>query len=438
MILIAGAGISGLSLAFQLKKKGSPFLLLDSAAEAGGKIKTISRNGYVMDTGPNTLLADEGILDFLSDAGLGGQIQLPADIGKNRFIFRDGRFHALAPNPLSLLMSPVISWKGKWRILQERNIQSISPEGESFADFVRRRFGKEALDWLASPVQSGIHAANPEELLVADAFPALLQKEKDFGSLLKALFRSGSAGRASSISFKGGMQDLSRQLAALAGESLQLNTSLKTIRRTETGWNCRLESRGASCELVVDHVVFCLPAPQAALIFRNSGLDSLADSISQIRYQPLAVAHMVFSVSPKKEFRGFGGLVPEAAGFQSAGSIWASSVFPGRAPAGKHLLAGFYGGALRPELPGKTAREIEEILQNENPALYGRKADFFPDVSIWKEAIPSYDRQRKMAVSEIEKYSLSGIHFLSNWKGGIGLADCIRNAGKLAEGLMAF
>ena len=432
MILIAGAGISGLSMAFHLKRKGIPFLLVDPSAEAGGKIRTISRDGFRMDTGPNTLLADQEILDFLKDAGLEAQIQYPLAISKMRYLFRNGKFHGLAPDPLSFLFSPLLSWKGKWRIWQERNIPGISPENESFADFVRRRFGSEALDWIASPVQFGIHAADPEELLVSDAFPALIQKEKEFGSLLKAMNHSGSARRAETISFFGGMQVLSLKLAEHAGKSLILNTVLEGVRKENGTWSCRLAEGKKSYEVRADQVVFCMPAPEAAEVFRNSGFHQLAEELSRIRYQPLAVAHMVFPSVKKKEFRGFGGLIPAAAGFQSAGSIWASSLFPDRAPAGMHLLAAFYGGALRPELLHMQSGEVVELLQRENPAIYGRQASLFPDVSIWKQAIPSYDLHRKLAVAGIQKANEPGVFFLANWQGGAGLADCIRNAGKLA------
>jgi oxygen-dependent protoporphyrinogen oxidase len=144
---------------------------------------------------------------------------------------------------------------------------------------------------------------------------------------------------------------------------------------------------------------------------------------------------MAFTATEKKEFQGFGGLVPPAAGFKTAGAIWASSIFPDRAPAGFHLLAGFYGGALRPEVSEKSAEEISALLQAENKILYGREALFFPDVTIWKNAIPSYDLQRKLALAELENCTPSGIRFLANWKAGIGLADCIRNAIKISESI---
>lgn len=432
MILIAGAGISGLSLAFELKKRGKDFLLIDPSSEAGGKIRTIIKDGYQMDTGPNTLLADDGIMAFLEELGLKNEIEFPTDLSSKRFIFRNGKFHGISPHPLSLLGTGLISWSGKFRLWQERNIPPASVENESLAAFVRRRFGAEVLDWIASPVQYGIHAANPEELILSDAFPLLAGLEKEYGSIIRGLQRRKSGGRPQTLSFKGGMQTLSRKLSESAADKLILDTHLIKASKEGSGWSCVLEKEGVYEQLFADALVVCMPAPEAAVFCRNSGLDELASGFEKIRYNPMAVAHMVFSDTGKKDFQGFGGLVPAAAGFRSAGSIWVSSIFQGRNPVGNHLLAGFLGGALQREVADMDENTLMEIIQTENAQLYGRKATAFPDITIWKEGIPHYNLQRRKAEEMLTENRPEGIFFLGNWKGGIGLADCIRNAGKLA------
>lgn len=432
MILIAGAGISGLSLGFRLMKKQTDFTLIEEAGSAGGKIRTVHRDGFQMDTGPNTLLADTAVMDFLKEAGLEQYIQLPASISNKRFIFRNGRFNGLSAHPLSLALSPLISWIGKYRIWQEQKITSQSTTGESFAAFVRRRFGEEALQWIATPVQYGIHAANPEHLLAEDAFPSLLRLEKEFGSVIRGLQKTKGSGRAQTLSFQGGMQTLAQRLAEKLGDRLQTETSLQKIGQADGGWNCLLRKKGQLETIHAEKLVLCLPAPQAACLMQNSGFSEMASLLNRIQYNPLTVAHMVFHANSEKEFQGFGGLVPPASGLHSAGAIWASSVFSGRAPAGKHLLAGFFGGALHPEAASLTSDQIRALLQQENPVLYGRQAEHFPDITSWKEAVPSYNQERRDAVHRLEKITPENLWFLSNWKGGIGLADCIRNASVLA------
>ena len=431
MILIAGAGISGLSLAFFLRQQGKEFLLLDPADSAGGKIRTLKKNGFLLDTGPNTLLADEEVMHFLEAAGLSPEIEFPEALSSKRFIYRNGRFHGLSGHPLSLFLSPLLSWKGKLRILRERWISPSPDAGESLAAFVTRRFGAEALDWLASPVQYGIHAADPEKLLVADAFPALWKMEQEFGSVLKGLGASGKAKRARTLNFKGGMQTLPDTLARIAGDKLRLNTGLIRVEKSKTGWNCLLSTAEGNRWQEAESIVFCMPAPQASGILAASGLTASAE-LAAVKYNPMAMAHMVFRQKSEAEFPGFGGLVPASAGFKTAGAIWTSSIFSNRQPKGYLLLTAFYGGALRTEVSSKTEEDIEAILQEENVKLYGRKADSFANIEIWKEGIPQYDAERRKAEKAVNGLEAEKLWFLANWKGGIGLSDCIRNAAVLA------
>ena len=178
-----------------------------------------------------------------------------------------------------------------------------------------------------------------------------------------------------------------------------------------------------------------MPAPQAAKVLHESGFVEMGLKLSEIHYNPMAVAHMIFRKTHKKEFQGFGGLVPAAAGFKSAGAIWTSSIFSNRAPADVHLLAGFFGGALQGGVSGMSEFEIKDVLQAENPGLYGRKAESFPNIKIWKEAIPQYDMDRRNAVEWLESNTPSDIFFLANWKAGVALSDCIRNGIEMARAL---
>ncbi len=436
MILIAGAGISGLALGFSLQEKGIDFRIVDPAEIPGGKISTIQKEGFLLDTGPNTLLADQVVMDFLHRLGLSEEIIFPEAQSSKRFIFRNGRFHGLSNHPLSLAFSPLLHFWDKLRIWKERNVLASENANESFAAFVRRRFGEAALNWLAMPVQYGIHAADPEKLLVKDAFASLARMEDEHGSVLRGLMKSGNGARPKTLNFKNGMQSLSSGLANALGKNLKLRTELKSLEKTDSGWLCTLVSAEGSVQIQrFDKVVFCMPAPQAAKVLHDSGFVEMGLKLSEIRYNPMAVAHMAFRKTNKKEFQGFGGLVPAAAGFKSAGAIWTSSIFSNRAPADVHLLAGFFGGALQGSVAAMSEYEIKEVLQAENPGLYGRMAESFPNVKIWKEAIPQYDMDRRNVVEWLQSNTPSGILFLANWKAGVALSDCIRNAIEMAGAL---
>jgi len=55
-VVVAGAGISGLSLAFELERLGVSVLVLESDRRAGGKIETDRCDGYICERGPASYL----------------------------------------------------------------------------------------------------------------------------------------------------------------------------------------------------------------------------------------------------------------------------------------------------------------------------------------------------------------------------------------------
>lgn len=433
MIVIVGGGISGLTLAWHLQKIGKPYLLLEASPRFGGHIETQFENGLTLDTGPNTLLADEVVWNFVQKLGLENEVLFPKPIAKKRFIFRDGEFHGLSPNPLTLLTTKLISWKSKWNIWKERNRKAEKTDGETLANFIRRRFDAEVLDWVVSPIQAGIFAGNPEELIVADAFPKMAQWEKEYGSVVKGMLKSGSGNRAKTLNFKSGMEMLPKRIASQLTNARN-SSPVHSIKPMHEKWEVDWFEKGAHKQVLVDQVVCCIPSYKAPALFGD--FSSLADCLLQIEYTDMAMVHTAVNKKDTKfQFAGFGGLIPAKAGFASSGAIWASSVFEHRAPNGLQLLAQFVGGALRPEISTLSDEEILNLLKTENRTLYNIKNTDFEKITRWKKGIPQYNLKRKKAVKNLTKITPSGIHFLSNWKEGVGLSDCIRNAIALSNQL---
>ena len=423
MTIIIGGGISGLALAWQLQQAGKPYLLLEADSVPGGKIKTIQHNGFLMDTGPNTLLADETVFGFIHSLGLNEEWISPAPVSKQRFIFRNGKFHGLSPNPLRLLTTPLLSWKAKRQIWQERNQPRQQVQNETFASFITRRFGAEILDWVATPVQYGIHAADPGQLLVADAFPTLVRFEQETGSVVRGLMKA-SRQRQQTINFKSGMATLPLTIANRL-KHMRLDCKVRQVQHTGDRWKIAFEKDEEP--IWADQVVICTPAYQAAAIL--SGHPDVEGPLKQVRYNHMAIVHRsVLKAHTNFDFGGFGGLIPPAAGKISAGSIWASSVFPGRAPGEAHLMAQFVGGALQAAAFGMPPDHMLGLLDAESKEIFQFQMSDIQAVTRWEWGIPQYDLQRRDAQQKVDQYKPPGLYFLSNWLGGISVADCIRNA----------
>ena len=433
MIVIIGGGISGLTLAWQLQKLCKPYRLLEGSSRFGGHIQTKVENGFRMDTGPNTLLADDVVWNFVKELGLESEVLFPNPVANKRFIFRNGRFHGLSPNPITLLTTKLLSWKSKRNIWKERSVLAETIVNETLAGFTRRRFDSELLDWVISPIQSGIYAGDPEELILADAFPKMAQWEQEHGSVVKGMMKSAGGTRAKTLNFTTGMEALPKQIASQLNQARSASP-VQSVQLQDDKWKVEWIEKGTLEQVLADQVVCCIPTYKAAELFND--FSALAQGLHQVEYTDMAMVHTAVNKQDTAfQFGGFGGLIPSKAGFASSGSIWASSVFENRAPSKMHLIAQFMGGALRPEIATYSNSTALVILNQENELLYGIKCPDYQQITRWKKGIPRYDLKRKLAVDVIEKATPPGLHFLSNWKSGIGLSDCIRNAVALSSQL---
>jgi Protoporphyrinogen oxidase len=89
---------------------------------------------------------------------------------------------------MPLLTTGILSLPGRVRAGLELFVprRGTAPE-ESVAEFSRRRFGREAYDWLIEPLLSGIYAGDGETLSLESTFPQMRETELRDGSLLKPL-----------------------------------------------------------------------------------------------------------------------------------------------------------------------------------------------------------------------------------------------------------
>ncbi|MDZ7808184.1 MAG: protoporphyrinogen oxidase [Gracilimonas sp.] len=190
-VLVLGGGISGLSTAWFLYKAGIPFTLFEKEKKSGGVISSSEIDGTVVDFGPNSLRDRDGALRALAEEiGLKDDIIEISEAFKTRYIVRDRELQELVPSPKTLFTTKVLSAKGKWRVFAEPFISKGPDEDESVGDFLERRIGKEAVDYLVDPVFSGIYAGDIYSISKKEILPKLAENEQKFGSLVMGTLRS--------------------------------------------------------------------------------------------------------------------------------------------------------------------------------------------------------------------------------------------------------
>src|SRR5688572_1792815 len=185
-ICIIGGGISGLTTAFLLKRKGFAVTLFEQSEKVGGNIQTIERDGYTIEQGPNSLLKSSRLVDLVKLLKLEDKVIAADEAAKKRYILSDGQLEAMGPKSF---VNGYFSLKTIFSLLGEPFVRSKSPEGESVAEFVSRRISAEFLDKAVDPFVSGVYAGDPKNLSMRSAFPRLFEMERDFGSLIVGTFR---------------------------------------------------------------------------------------------------------------------------------------------------------------------------------------------------------------------------------------------------------
>jgi oxygen-dependent protoporphyrinogen oxidase len=444
-VAVIGGGISGLCTAFRLRDAGVEVKLFESGPRVGGNINTVTENGYLVENGPNSLLANREILDLVNDLKLTGEIARPRPAAKKRFIVRNGRMVALPSGPVDIFTTDAFTAGGRLRLLKELFVKSKSPNGESVSDFFERRLGKEIAEYAVDPFISGIYAGDPHKLSIKSAFPRLYNYEKEAGSIIKgALFspkdKNGKLPKDTprSFTFKNGMSTLVDALQQQLGESVTTGNAVISISIDgDHGYRVVSESGSVS----FDAVVVSTPANAASRLVADMD-GNLAAELANIYYPPIAVVYAAFKRAQVKEnVDGFGILVPAAEKRRILGCLFSSSLFDGRAPEGQHLFTIFIGGSRNAELCQKMEDELIKIGLDEVRSLLGITGQpTYAAIKKWDRSIPQYNIGYEKVPAAIDRFREQnpGIFFCSNFYKGISVGDCVKNSILTRDAVLEF
>ncbi len=450
-VLVIGAGISGLTSAYALKKAGWSVTVLESSNEPGGAIRSQSADGFLSESGPNSFMVQTRTQkNLLGELGLEGEQLTPGPDAKKRYLVRDGKVLAAPSGPWSALTTPLFSFPAKLRILGEPwTKRPANLVEESLAAFVQRRLGQEVLDYAMNPFVGGIYAGDPAQLSVQEGFPKLAALEKNHGSLIRGAIAKMKARRAAEkagedpfkpfmASFAKGLQTLPRALdRELPGDVFYGARLLGLCGNTR--WHASWEGPGGEHGDDFDRVILAVPAHTLAELPLPDSLRQALAPLTQIPHPPLMSLFLGYKRGQVRHpLDGFGMLVPAVEKRNLLGVLFSSTLFPARAPKDHVALTAFVGGTRQPDLARMPADKVFEKVRTELQDLLGVHGD--PVVmrpTFWPKAIPQYvmgyGRFRECMEKAEAKHP--GLHLLGNYRGGIALGQCIDNALTLADGL---
>ena len=415
MIGIVGGGISGLVLAFELRRLGVDVTVWEAASTPGGVMRSQIHGDFVLEMGPQRARLNGPFRQLVESVGLTEElVTAPTDLPL--YVYHRGR---LRRAPLSLsqaVTTDLLPWWAKARVLAEP-FTTGPRDGEHAGPFLRRKFGVDAYRALLGPLYGGLYASDPDRMPVKYALRKTLEELGVRRSILWRMFRgAGRAAEAAPCSFHGGLGSLPLALTRKLEGSVRLNAPVRVVRRNGHGWEVTVEG-GETAR--ADAIVLACPSYVSADLL-GASYPAEAARLSALHYNRLALVYL----KSETKLRGLGYQVAFGESLETRGVTFNDSLF-GRAG----LYTAYLGGMKNPDLTDWDDNRIAEIARKEFKVATGYPAEA---IRVSRTRIPAWDESWD-ALEGIEWPA--DLHVCSNYTARPGILGRIVDAKRLATTL---
>ena len=361
-VLIAGAGLAGLTAARELTKKGAAVTVIDARDRVGGRVLTVRHpflHGEHAEAGADLIDASQTeICKLIAAVGLRTARILPGGFTAIREIGTQRR----------------VGGKRNWKQLEKR----LEPEVRAFcvgeqrwdgaiAETLGRRSVAQWLDRIRAPKAlkevaiglRGFFLADPDEL-------SLL-------SLVEQFAEDGVPGGEKMFRIIGGNDRLPIAMARALGSRVQLRTALRRVIQARDGITAVLESNGRLADARFDYLICATPATTTReVVFEPALPDLQRQAVLRLKYGAATKTALQFDHAPwrkRGQPRAFGSAL-------SIGAVWdgnepasAASRRPAlRGGRRRTVRRGSRGGILTLLAGGGASDATQEMLAAEGPA----------------------------------------------------------------------
>ncbi|HDR51393.1 MAG TPA: protoporphyrinogen oxidase, partial [Mariniphaga anaerophila] len=329
-VAVVGAGLTGLTTAFYLKKAGIPFVVFEKADRPGGVIQTHYKNGFTFEGGPNSgMLTRPEVAELLEELKDDCTLEVADETAKARWIWKKDRWVPLPSGLISGIGTPLFSFSDKLRLLAEPFRKKGKNPNETLAQLVLRRMGKSFLDYAIDPFILGIYSGDPDKLVTKYAFPKLYRLEQDYGSFISGAMKKAKEPKTERdkkatkeiFSIKGGLSKMIGALVKNIGEeNVRLNCKALNFSQKENKFSSGLSNDQFS------HVISTTGAYTLEELFPFLKKEKLK-SITQMEYSKVIQVSVGFNKWKGIPLNAFGGLVPFIEQRNILGTLFLSSFF---------------------------------------------------------------------------------------------------------------
>ncbi len=444
-IVIIGAGLTGLTTAYTLARKGREVMVVEQMDKAGGQIQTHQADGFTFESGPNTgTISNPEVAELMSDLEKTSngrcRLETAPKASKRRLIWKGDRFHDLPSGPLSAISTPLFTMADKFRILGEPWRKKGDDPNESVGSLARRRLGRSFVDYAVDPFLSGVYAGNPDTLITRYALPKLYNLEQDYGSFIRGSIAKAKEPKSDRdrlatkqvFSAVGGLSQITQAMADhLGGQRLLLGCRDVRVCPKDDGWHVTFtDAKGDSCDIQCHKVVTTCGAYSLPRLLPFVGKETM-QHVNNLNYAPVVEVSVGVRDTMGGDYMAFGGLVPTCEHKNVLGILFPSACFTGRAPEGGALFSYFIGGVRHAELLDKSDDELTNIVEEYFHTMLKFPTTTKPDlIRIFRHrhAIPQYEITSKERLEAIDRLQQehTGLTIAGNLRDGIGMAHRIK------------
>ena len=437
-ITIVGAGISGLSAAFELQKSGFEVTILEGSERLGGKILTSEIEGFNIDAGPDSFLTrDPEMRDLCFALGVGDELVPPT--GKPAKVWVDGEMHNLPKHhflgvPLDLDELEGLSLltkEGTKRAKLDLTLPDNKPnKGETVGSLIRRRLGDEVMDRLVGPLLGGINAGDADNLCLESGVPQLFNASQGDSSLVRSVqdFLKNQTRDPTSpvfLTHPDGLETVVKRLEQAIDSDIRRNERVTSVEISDNS----IVVKGSQ-EYQSDAVILCIPAFSAAKILHGS-CPNTSNLLAGIQYASMAFITFAFNKSDVSEFNGSGFLVGRDENLLTTACSWTSEKWAHLKNKDTVFLRLSVGRFDDTEALDMEDNTLIEKLKDELATLTGVKADpVSTRVTRWPYSFPQYELGHGEKVNAIRQQvavEMPGMFLAGSPFKGIGLSACIRD-----------
>lgn len=437
--IVIGGGGAGLAAAYVLESAGVECTVLEKRDFVGGRTHGSTRDGHILDAGAQFLFSRyRTTFELLERLGKKGEV---VKFGSELAVMRNGKINQVSIDPRGIMRAPMRNLRslsmysvsgrlnmGRLVLDLVRNrgnldfddpLKAMGLDTESFAGYVRRKFGEEVLDYFAQPLISCFALANPDDVNAPTGLGFAWY-------LIPGLY-----------TLEGGIGSISRALAEKLRD-LRLKTAAKKI--VMEGGKVRgveIADGGKTEFLEADNVICATLAGQAAELAPDLPV-GIRDTLGGLRYS--ACTHVMLGI-PRRPFGDIWAIaVPRRERYCFAGVSENAIKAPGYAPPGRGTIHVYtYSEHASRMLEMSDGEVLDEVLADLRRMDPGFPDPEFCEIFRWPEAVylAAPGDIRRVQDVRIAVRECQGLHLAGEYHGIASVEAAVNSGVKAAERILA-